>query len=92
MLPRVANLPREEFFNFCVLATNKQESVISLYSNKFDTPLFNIGTQKLPKWIRIEDGEIKKSDNPQEFVPQSHNKEKQIVTRQNNIYSSKQRI
>ena len=39
-------------------------------------------------WI----GEIKKSDNPQEFVPQSHNKEKQIVTRQNSIYSSKQKI
>ena len=49
--------------------------------NKFDTPLFNIGTPKLPKWIQIEDGEIKKSDNPQEFVPHSHNKEKQIVTR-----------
>ena len=51
--------------------------------NKFDTPLYSIGTTKLPNWIRIEDGEIKKSDNPQEFVPQSHSKEKQIVTRQN---------
>ena len=60
--------------------------------NKFDNPLFNIGTTKIPNWIRIEDGEIKKSDNPQEFVPQSHSKEKQIVTRQNSIYSSKQKI
>ena len=54
--------------------------------------MFNIGTTKIPNWIRIEDGEIKKSDNPQEFVPQSHSKEKQIVTRQNSIYSSKQKI
>ena len=60
--------------------------------NSFDNPLFNIGTPEIPNWIRIEDGEIKKSENPQEFVPQSHSNEKQIVTRENNIYSSKQRI
>ena len=30
-------------------------------------------------------------ENPQEFIPQSHNKEQQIVTRQSNIYSNKQR-
>ena len=46
---------------------------------------------KIPNWIRIEDGEIMKSDNPQVFVMQSHSKEKQIVTRQNSIYSSKQK-
>ena len=43
-------------------------------------------------WIRIEkDGEIKQTENPQEFIPQSHNKEQQIVTRQSNIYSNKQK-
>ena len=42
--------------------------------NKFDTPIFNIGSTKLSKWIRIEkDGEIKQTENPQEFIPQSHN-------------------
>ena len=30
--------------------------------NSFDNPLFNIGTPKIPNWIRIEDGEIKKSE------------------------------
>ena len=60
--------------------------------NKFDTPILNIGSTKLPKWIRIEkDGEIKQTENPQEFIPQSHNKEQQIVTRQSNIYSNKQK-
>ena len=36
-------------------------------------------------------GEITKSEIPQEFIPQSYNKEDQIVTRQSNIYSTKQR-
>ena len=46
--------------------------------NKFDTPIFSIGSTKFPKWIRIEkDGEIKRTENPQEFIPQSHNKEHQ---------------
>ena len=49
--------------------------------NSFDNPLFNIGTSRLPNWIRIEDGHLKKTENPQEFVPQSHSKEKQINSR-----------
>ena len=60
--------------------------------NSFDNPIFNIGSSRLPKWVRIEDGEIKKSDNPQEFIPQSHNKEKQIVTKENDIFSKKQKF
>ena len=60
--------------------------------NSFDNPLFNIGSSRLPKWVRIEDGEIKRSDNPQEFIPQSHSKEKQIVTKENDIFSKKQKI
>ena len=60
--------------------------------NSFDNPLFNIGTSRMPNWVRIEDGEIKRSENPQEFVPQSHSKEKQIVTKENDIFSNKQKI
>ena len=60
--------------------------------NSFDNPIFNIGSSRLPKWVRIEDGEIKRSDNPQEFIPQSHNKEKQIVTKENDIFSKKQKF
>ena len=45
----------------------------------------------IPNWVRIEDGDIKKAEN-QEFVPQSHSREKQIVTRPNSIYSNKQKI
>ena len=60
--------------------------------NSFDTPLFNIGTSRIPKWIRISVfGEIIQSEAPQEFVPQSNSKEDQIVTRQSSIYSTKQR-
>ena len=57
--------------------------------NGFDTPLFNIGSSRIPKWVRISKyGEISQSEIPQEFIPQSYNKEDQIVT---NIYSMKQR-
>ena len=56
------------------------------------TPLFNVGTKKIPKWVRISKyGEISQSEIPQEFIPQSHNKEDQIVTRQSGIYSLQQR-
>ena len=59
--------------------------------NSFDTPLFNIGMNRIQKWVRISKyGEISQSEKPQEFVPQSYNKEEQIVTRQSSIYSTKQ--
>ena len=42
----------------------------------FNTPMFNIGTGRIPKWVRISEfGEIIQSENPQEFIPQSYNKE-----------------
>ena len=60
--------------------------------NGFNTPLFNIGTNRIPKWVRISKyGEITQSEIPQEFIPQSYNKEDQIVTRQSSIKSTKQR-
>ena len=60
--------------------------------NSFDTPLFNIGTSKVPRWIRISKfGEIIQSEAPQDFIPQSNNKEDQILLRQSSVYSTKQR-
>ena len=60
--------------------------------NSFDTPLFNIGTIQVPKWIQISKfGEIIQSEAPQEFIPQSNNKEDQIVLRKSSVYSTKQR-
>ena len=35
---------------------------------------------------------MKRSEDPQEFIPQSHSKEKQIVTKENDIFSKKQKI
>ena len=60
--------------------------------NSFDNPLFNIGSSRIPKWIKIEDGEIRRSNSPHEFIPASHNKEKQIVTKENDIFSQKQKV
>ena len=88
MLPRAANMAGEDFsISAFPQSISKKVSTVCTprICNSFDNPLFNIGTSRLPNWIKIEDGQIKKSENPQEFVPQSHSKEKQIVTRENNI-------
>ena len=59
--------------------------------NSFGTPLFNVGTNKVPRWIQISKfGEIIQCEAPQEFIPQSNNKEDQIVLRQSSVYSTKQ--
>ena len=45
----------------------------------------------MQKWIKIEDGEIRRVNKPQEFIPTSHGKEEQIVTKENDIFSKKQK-
>ena len=45
----------------------------------------------MQKWIKIEDGEIRRTNSPQEFIPARHSKEKQIVTKENDIFSQKQK-
>ena len=45
----------------------------------------------MQKWIKIEDGEIRRANSPQEFIPASHSKEEQIVTKENHIFSQKQK-
>ena len=45
----------------------------------------------MQKWIKIEDGEIRRANNPQEFIPTSHSKEEQIVVKENDIFSEKKK-
>ena len=59
--------------------------------NEFNNPIYNIGSSTMQKWIKIEDGEIRRTNNPQEFIPASHSKEEQIVTKENDIFSQKQK-
>ena len=46
----------------------------------------------IPNWVQIGNEEIKKAKKPQEFIPMSHSREKQKITRPNSIYSNKQKI
>ena len=39
--------------------------------NEFTNPLYNIGSPTKQKWVKIEDGEVRITNTPQEFVPQS---------------------
>ena len=76
-----------------VLPTSKRVTLTCTprVCNSFDTPLFNIGTSRVPKWVRISKyGKIIQSEMPQEFIPQSNNKEDQIVTRQSSIVTAQQ--
>ena len=59
--------------------------------NGFTSPLFNIGSQLNQKWVKVDGEEVKMTRRPQEFVPQSHNKEEQIVTKKADIFSNKQK-
>merc|ERR1711873_314791 len=59
--------------------------------NQFTNPLFNIGSQSDQKWVKIDGGEVKMTNRPQEFVPQSHNKREQIVTKEAVIFTNKQK-
>ena len=59
--------------------------------NEFTNPLYNIGSPTKQKWVKIEDGEVRITNTPQEFVPQSHSKAEQIVTKENDIFSQKQK-
>ena len=59
--------------------------------NEFDNPRYNIGTSTMQKWIKVEDGEIRRANRPQEFIPTSHSKEEQIVIRENDIFSEKKK-
>ena len=59
--------------------------------NEFTNPLFKIGSHSDQKWVKIEGGEVRMTNRPQEFVPQSHNKAEQIVTKESDIFTNKQK-
>ena len=59
--------------------------------NQFTNPLFNIGSHSKQKWVKIEGGEVRMTNRPQEFVPQSHSKAEQIVTKESDIFTNKQK-
>ena len=59
--------------------------------NEFTNPLYNIGSHSDQKWVKIEGGEVRMNNRPQEFVPQSHSKAEQIVTKESDIFTNKQK-
>ena len=59
--------------------------------NQFSSPLFNIGSQSDQIWIKIDGEEVRMTSRPQEFVPQSHNKAEQIVTKEADIFTNQQK-
>ena len=59
--------------------------------NHFSSPLINIGSESNQKWIRIDGEEVKMTSRSQEFVPQSHNKAEQIVTKEADIFTNQQK-
>ena len=61
--------------------------ICSAYNN----PWYNIGTPTVEKWIRVENGEIVRTDKPQELSPLSHNKEEQLVVREDDIFSNEKK-
>ena len=42
--------------------------------NQFTSPLFNIGSHSDQKWVKVDGEELRMTNRPQEFVPQSHSK------------------
>ena len=59
--------------------------------NEFTSPLFNIGSHSDQKWAKVDGKEVRMTNRPQEFVPQSHNKAEQIVTKKADIFSNEQK-
>ena len=59
--------------------------------NQFTNPLFNIGSHSDQKWVKVDGEEVRMTNRPQEFVPQSHSKAEQIVTKKADIFSNKQK-
>ena len=59
--------------------------------NQFSSPLFNIGSQSDQIWIKIDGEEVRMTSRPQEFIPESHNKAEQIVTKEADIFTDQQK-
>ena len=59
--------------------------------NIFESPMFNLGTHKVPSWIQVNFGAINHIETPKDFIPLSTNKGEQIVLRHSGIYGDKQK-
>ena len=59
--------------------------------NEFTSPLLNIGSHSDQKWVKVDGEEVGMTNRPQDFVPQSHSKVEQIVTKKADIFSNKQK-
>ena len=56
--------------------------------NEFTSPFFNIGSHLDQKWVKVDGKEVRMTNRPQEFVPQSHSKAEQIVTKKADILAT----
>ena len=54
-------------------------------------PWYNIGTPTEEKWIKVENGEMVRTDRPQELSPLSHSKEEQLVIKEDDIFSEEKK-
>ena len=60
--------------------------------SQFSNPMFNIGTHTDQTWVKVIGKEIIKTDDqPQELVPESHNKGEQILTKTADIFTEQQK-
>ena len=59
--------------------------------SQFSSPMFNIGSHTDQIWVKIIGKEVMMTDEPQELVPESHNKGEQILTKTADIFTEEQR-
>ena len=59
--------------------------------SQFSSPMFNIGSQSDQMWVKIVGKDAKTTSKPQEFIPESHNKAEQILTKEADIFTEEQR-
>ena len=60
--------------------------------SQFNSPMFNIGTHDDQIWVKVIGKEIIRTDDqPQEMIPESHNKGEQILTKTADIFTEQQK-
>ena len=60
--------------------------------DRFNSPMFNIGTHTDQVWVKVIGKEIIRTDDqPQEMIPESHNKGEQILTKTADIFTEQQK-
>ena len=60
--------------------------------SQFNSPMFNIGTHDDQVWVKVIGKEIIRTDDqPQEMIPESHNKGEQILTKTADIFTEQQK-